>query len=97
MILYDSRGTGGTKLIRQIVILCNYGAIRAVISHRVKLISIIMKVSISPQERLLLAAIILSGLCANSCHAYSHFFHVKTSVRLLDKLLAAIDSPDEAE
>ena len=56
-----------------------------------------MKVSISPQERLLLAAIILSGLCANSCHAYSHFFHVKTSVRLLDKLLAAIDSPDEAE
>ena len=36
LFLYDSRGTGGTKLIRQIVILCNYGAIRAVISHRVK-------------------------------------------------------------
>lgn len=56
-----------------------------------------MKPSISSQERLLLAAIILSGLCANSCQAYSHFFHVKTSVRLLDKLLIAIDSPDEAE
>lgn len=44
-----------------------------------------MKPSISPQERLLLAAIILSGLCANSCYPYSHFFHMKTSVSLLDK------------
>ena len=86
-------GQEGQDSLRQIVILCNYGAIRAVISHRVKLNIIIMKVSISQQERLLLAAIILSGLCANSCHAYSHFFHVKTSVCLLNKLLANIDSP----
>lgn len=56
-----------------------------------------MKDSISPQERLLLAAIILSGLCANPHHTYSPTYHVEEAVRLLTRLLSALSMDDVVE
>ena len=56
-----------------------------------------MKDSINPQERRLLAAIILAGLCANSYHKYSSVLHVSTAVQLLNKLLAVIEAPKEVK
>jgi len=54
-----------------------------------------MKCTISNQERRLLSAIILSGLCANSHYTYDPVYHVEESIELLDKLLIAI--PDTSE
>ncbi len=54
-----------------------------------------MKEPIKPQEYRLLATVILSGLCANSYHTYAPDFHVAKAICLLDKLLSAIDEPEE--
>lgn len=56
-----------------------------------------MKEPISPQEFRFLAVIILSGLCANSRYSYSPEFHVVESVKLLTRLLAALDKTDEVK
>lgn len=56
-----------------------------------------MKETISEEEYLLLAVIILSGLCANSYFTYDPEYHVSKAIRLLDKLLTAIDEPDEVK
>lgn len=54
-----------------------------------------MKESISPKERILFAVMILSGLCANSYHTYAPDFHIAKAIRLLNRLLTAIDEPEE--
>ena len=53
-----------------------------------------MKETISQRERLLLAVIILSALCANSYYHFAPVFHIKDAVDLLDRLLIALDEPD---
>ena len=53
-----------------------------------------MKETISEEECLLLAVLILCGLCANSYLTYDPEYHVPKALRLLDKLLTAIDKPD---
>lgn len=83
---------------RKSVIICDFGAIRAVISHRVKLIIVsIMKESISPQEYRLLATIILAGLFSNSHYYGSQTYLATTAVRLLNKLLTTIDESGEVK
>ena len=77
--------------------ICCSGAVRAIISHRVKQISDIMKDLIKPQEYRLLAAIILSGLCANSHYTYSPEFHIVETVSVLNKLLSVINDSDEVK
>ena len=74
-----------------------FGAIRAVISHRLKLLNDIMNDSISPQEFRLLAVIILSGLCANDRYCYPPELHAVEAVRILNRLLSAIDKPGEVK
>ncbi len=56
-----------------------------------------MKRAINPKERRLLASIILSGLCANSYYHFSPALHVKDSVDLLNRLLSALDEPQEVK
>ncbi len=56
-----------------------------------------MKETINPKERLLLATIILAGLCANPYYSYSPVHHIVESVRLLNRLLTVIDDPEEAK
>lgn len=56
-----------------------------------------MKETISTQERLLLATIILAGLCANPYHRYSPVHHVSSSVQLLNRLLTVIDDTTVAK
>ena len=56
-----------------------------------------MKESISPQERILLAVIIFSGFCANSYYHYHPEYHIPDTVRLLDKLLSALEEPIEVK
>jgi hypothetical protein len=56
-----------------------------------------MKESISTQERLLLATLILAGLCANPYHRYSPVHHVLLSVQLLNRLLTVIDDQEVAK
>lgn len=54
-----------------------------------------MKGTIKPQERRLLATIILSGLCANSYYHFSPALHVKDVVDLLDRVMATLEEPRE--
>jgi hypothetical protein len=54
-----------------------------------------MKESISPQERRLLAAIILTGIFSNSHYTCTESYHVSTAIHLLDKLLTDLDKPYE--
>ena len=56
-----------------------------------------MKERISPQERRLLAVIIFSGFCANSCYDHHPEYHIPDTVRLLDKLLSALEEPIEVK
>lgn len=77
--------------------ICCYGAVRAIISHRVKQIYDIMKEPITLQEQRLLAAIIFSGFCANSRYAHAPDYHIPDAVKLLDKLLSAIDESNEVK
>ena len=56
-----------------------------------------MRETITPHERLFLAVLILSGLCANSYYTYSPEYHVVEAVRVLDKLLDAIDEAQEVK
>ena len=56
-----------------------------------------MKKTINPLEFRFLAVIILSGLCANSRYCYSPEHHVVESVKLLNKLLTAIDESREVK
>ena len=56
-----------------------------------------MKESISPQERILLAVIIFSGFCANSSYSHHPEYHIPDTVRLLDKLLSAIEESIEVK
>lgn len=73
------------------------GAVRAIISHRIKQINDIMKEPITLQEQRLLAAIIFSGFCANSRYAHAPDYHIPDAVKLLDKLLSAIDESNEVK
>ena len=68
----------------------------SIISHRIKA-NVIMKESISPQERILLAVIIFSGFCANSCYDHHPEYHIPDTVRLLDKLLSALEESIEVK
>ena len=54
-----------------------------------------MKESISPQERRLLATIIMAGLYSNSRHIHTYGHLVTAAVDLLDKLLVALNKPDK--
>ena len=56
-----------------------------------------MKESISQQERRLLAAIIFSGFCANSRYSHQPEYHIQDTVKLLDKLLSAIEETTEVK
>lgn len=56
-----------------------------------------MNESITTQERLLLATLILAGLCANPYHRYSPVHHVLFSVQLLNRLLTVIDDREVAK
>ena len=56
-----------------------------------------MKERISHQEHHLLAAIIFSGFCANSRYHHSPEYDIPEVVRLLDKLLSAIDEDREVK
>lgn len=56
-----------------------------------------MKEPISTQEYRLLAAIIFSGFCANSRYTHVPDYHILDTVRLLDKLLSAIDASREVK
>ena len=66
----------------------------SIISHRIKL-NVIMKESISPQERILLTVIIFSGFCANSRYHHNPEYDIPDVVRLLDMLLYAIEESIE--
>ena len=56
-----------------------------------------MKERISPQEHRLLAVIIFSGFCANPRYPHSPEYDIPDAVRLLDKLLSAIEVAREVE
>ena len=56
-----------------------------------------MKEPIGLQEQRLLAAIIFSGFCANSRYSHVPDYHILDTVRLLDKLLSAIDESREVK
>ena len=56
-----------------------------------------MKERISPQERRLLAVIIFSGICANSRYHHNPEYDIPDVVRLLDKLLSAIEESIEVK
>ena len=56
-----------------------------------------MKEPISLQEQRLLAAIIFSGFCANSSYSYVPDYHIQDTVKLLNKLLSAIDESREVK
>lgn len=56
-----------------------------------------MKEPIILQEQRLLAAIIFSGFCANSRYAHAPDYHIPDAVKLLDKLLSAIDESNEVK
>ena len=56
-----------------------------------------MKEPITLQERRLLAAIIFSGFCANSRYHYNPEYDIPDAVKLLDKLLSAIEESNEVK
>ena len=56
-----------------------------------------MKEPISLQEQRLLAAIIFSGFCANSSYSHVPDYHILETVKLLNKLLTAIDESREVK
>ena len=56
-----------------------------------------MKEPITLQERRLLAAIIFSGFCANSRYHHYPEYDIPAVVRLLDKLLSAIEESIEVK
>lgn len=56
-----------------------------------------MKERISPQERRLLAVIIFSGICANSRYHHNPEYDIPDVVRLLDKLLSALEESIEVK
>jgi hypothetical protein len=56
-----------------------------------------MKRAINPKERRLLASIIFSGFCANSRYSHVPDYHILDTVKLLDKLLSAIDESREVK
>ena len=56
-----------------------------------------MKELISLQEQRLLAAIIFAGFCANSRYTHVPDYHIPETVKLLDKLLSAIDESREVK
>lgn len=56
-----------------------------------------MKEPISLQEQRLLAAIIFSGFCANSRYTHVPDYHILDTVKLLDKLVTAIDESREVK
>lgn len=56
-----------------------------------------MKNSINPQECRLLAAIILSGMCANPSDHFPKIYHLEETAELLDKILSAFPDPDEVK
>lgn len=56
-----------------------------------------MKEPISLQEQRFLAAIIFSGFCANSRYSHVPDYHILDTVKLLDKLLSAIDESREVK
>ena len=56
-----------------------------------------MKEPIRLQEQRLLATIIFAGYCANSHYTHVPDYHILDTVRLLDKLLSAIDESREVK
>lgn len=56
-----------------------------------------MKEPISLQEQRLLATIIFAGFCANSRYTYVPAYHISDTVKLLNKLLTAIDESREVK
>lgn len=56
-----------------------------------------MKEPISLQEQRLLATIIFAGFCANSHYTYVPAYHIPDTVKLLNKLLTAIDESREVK
>lgn len=56
-----------------------------------------MKEPITPQEQRLLAVIIFSGFCANSRYSHTPDYHIPDVVKLLDKILSAIDESNEVK
>lgn len=56
-----------------------------------------MKEPISLQEQRLLAAIIFAGFCANSRYSHVPDYHILDTVKLLNRLLTAIDESREVK
>lgn len=56
-----------------------------------------MKEPISLQEQRFLAAIIFAGFCANSRYSHVPDYHILDTVKLLNKLLTAIDESREVK
>ena len=96
VLMWDRWDNGDILYMTHRHVSCS-GAVRAILSHRVKQIYDIMKEPITLPEQRLLAAIIFSGFCANSRYAHAPDYHIPDAVKLLDKLLSAIDESNEVK